>query len=163
MTAEKYFRHKQVLYTTLMNVKGINQSIESKKKVFFIHQKLINLHKSSFHDKYTMGFGVFFLFLIGAALGAIIRKGGLGLPVVLAILIFLSYHYISLFGKNAAEDSSISPFAGSWISVVIIGFFALYLTKQASVDRGIANFDRIQLPLLKLINKIKENKYFKKL
>ena len=109
-----------------------------------------------------MGFGVFFLFLIGAALGAIIRKGGLGLPVVLAILIFLSYHYISLFGKNAAEDSSISPFVGSWISVVIIGVFALYLTKQASVDRGIANFDRIQLPLLKLINRIKENKYFKK-
>ena len=162
LTAEKYFRHKQVLYTTFMNIKGINQSIESKKKVFFIHQKLINLHKSSFHDKYTMGFGVFFLFLIGAALGAIIRKGGLGLPVVLAILIFLSYHYISLFGKNAAEDSSISPFAGSWISVVIIGVFALYLTKQASVDRGIANFDRIQLPLLKLINRIKENKYFKK-
>ena len=162
MTAEKYFRHKQVLYTTLMNVKRINLSIESKKKVFFIQQKLINLHKSSFHDKYTMGFGVFFLFLIGAALGAIIRKGGLGLPVVLAILIFLSYHYIGLFGKNAAEDSSISPFAGSWISVVIIGVFALYLTKQASVDRGIANFDRIQLPLLKLINRIKENKYFKK-
>ena len=162
MTAEKYFRHKQVLYTTSMNIKGIIQSIISKKKVFFIQQKLINLHKSSYHDKYTMGFSVFFLFLIGAALGAIIRKGGLGLPAVLAILIFLSYHYISLFGKNAAEDSSISPFVGSWISIVIIGFFALYITKQASIDRGVTNFDRIYVPLIKFIEKIKEYKYFKK-
>ena len=109
-----------------------------------------------------MGFSVFFLFLIGAALGAIIRKGGLGLPAVLAILIFLSYHYISLFGKNAAEDSSISPFVGSWISIVIIGFFALYITKQASIDRGVTNFDRIYVPLIKFIEKIKEYKYFKK-
>ena len=146
-----------------MSIKGVLQSIAGKKKNFFIQQKLINLHKSSFHDKYTMGFGVFFLFLIGAALGAIIRKGGLGLPVVLAILIFLSYHYIGLFGKNAAEDSSISPFVGSWISVLIIGMFALYLTKQASSDRGLANLDRIQVPLIRFVEKIKRIKSFKEL
>ena len=110
-----------------------------------------------------MGFGVFFLFLIGAALGAIIRKGGLGLPVVLAILIFLSYHYIGLFGKNAAEDGSISPFVGSWVSVLIIGMFALYLTKQASSDRGLANLDRIQVPLIQFVEKIKKIKSFKEL
>jgi lipopolysaccharide export system permease protein len=101
-----------------------------------------------------MGFGVFFLFLIGAALGAIIRKGGLGLPVVIAILIFLSYHYIGLFGKNAAEDSSVSPFMGSWFSVMVVGVFSFYLTKQASSDRGLANLDRIQVPLIKLKEKI---------
>ena len=101
---------------------------------------------------------MFFLFLVGAALGAIIRKGGLGLPVVLAILIFLSYHYIGLFGKNAAEDSSISPFIGSWVSVLIIGLFALYLTKQASRDRGIANLDRIIIPLQKVIEQFKNFK-----
>ena len=97
----------------------------------------------------------FFLFLVGAALGAIIRKGGLGLPVVLAILIFLSYHYIGLFGKNAAEDSSISPFIGSWTSVLIIGLFALYLTKRASRDRGIVDLDRIIIPLKKINEQLK--------
>ena len=49
-------------------------------------------------------------FLIGASLGAIIKKGGFGLPMVLSVLIFLSYHYIGIFGKNAAEDNSITPF-----------------------------------------------------
>ena len=160
---DKFFKHKQAVYSTSISIKGVLQSIAGKKKNFFIQQKLINLHKSSFHDKYTMGFGVFFLFLIGAALGAIIRKGGLGLPVVLAILIFLSYHYIGLFGKNAAEDSSISPFVGSWVSVLIIGVFALYLTKQASSDRGLANLDRIQVPLIRFVEKIKTIKSFKEL
>ncbi|MBA22948.1 MAG: permease [Flavobacteriales bacterium] len=158
ITHERHYRHKQVIHTALMNTRGILRNIVGKKKNFFIQQKLINLHKSSFHDKFTLGFGVFFLFLVGAALGAIIRKGGLGLPVVLAILIFLSYHYIGLFGKNAAEDSSISPFIGSWVSVLIIGLFALYLTKQASRDRGIANLDRIIIPLQKVIEKFKNFK-----
>tara|TARA_B100000768_G_scaffold87876_1_gene82528 strand:- start:279 stop:953 length:675 start_codon:yes stop_codon:yes gene_type:complete len=160
MSEKSNSRKRQILFSSSMNVKGIIQNINSKKKNFFIQQKLINLHKSSFYDKYTIGFGVFFLFLIGAALGAIIRKGGLGLPVVLSILIFLSYHYIGLFGKNAAEDSSISPFVGSWISILIVGIFALYLSKQASSDRGITDFDRIQEPLMKLIDEIKK-KYFK--
>ena len=141
-----------------MNARGILRNVEGKKKNFFIKQKLINLHKSSFHDKYTLGFGVFFLFLVGAALGAIIRKGGLGLPVVLAILIFLSYHYIGLFGKNAAEESSISPFIGSWTSVLIIGIFALYLTKRASRDKGIVDFDRIIIPLKKINKELKNLK-----
>lgn len=158
MTSEKYFRHKQALYSMSMNVKGVIQSIASKKKVFFLKQKLINLHKSSFHDKYTMGFGVFFLFLIGASLGAIIRKGGLGLPVVLAIIIFLSYHYVGVFGKNAAEDSSISPIVGNWISVLIIGSLAIYLTKQASSDRGISNLDKVTVPISKFISTMKKIK-----
>ena len=156
ITNERHYRHKQVIHTALMNARGILRNIEGKKKNFFIQQKLINLHKSSFHDKFTLGFGVFFLFLVGAALGAIIRKGGLGLPVVLAILIFLSYHYIGLFGKNAAEDSSISPFIGSWTSVLIIGLFALYLTKRASRDRGIVDLDRIIYSFEKNKRAIKE-------
>ena len=68
-----------------------------------------------------------------------------------------------LFGKNAAEDSSISPFVGSWVSVLIIGVFALYLTKQASSDRGLANLDRIQVPLIRFVEKIKKIKSFKEL
>jgi lipopolysaccharide export system permease protein len=163
ISTDQFFKHKQAIYSTSISIKGVLQSIAGKKKSFFIQQKLINLHKSSFHDKYTMGFGVFFLFLIGAALGAIIRKGGLGLPVVIAILIFLSYHYIGLFGKNAAEDGSISPFVGSWVSVLIVGMFALYLTKQASSDRGLANLDRIQVPLIQFVEKIKKIKSFKEL
>ena len=78
-------------------------------------------------------------------MGAIIRKGGIGLPLVLSICIFLTYHYIGVFGKNAAEDSTINPYLGSWMSTIVIAPFAIYLTRIVSQD-GRFNFiyiDRI--------------------
>lgn len=111
------------------------RQLDNKKKTYFLQQKLINLHKLTINERYSLVFACIFLFLIGASLGAIIRKGGLGLPLVLSIIIFLTYHYIGVFGKNAAEDSSLSPFIGSWISTFIIAPFAIYLTRIVSLDR----------------------------
>ena len=113
------------------------RQLSNKKKTFFLQQKLINLHKLTINERYSLIFACIFLFLIGASLGAIIRKGGLGLPLVLSIIIFLTYHYIGVFGKNAAEDNSISPFVGSWISTLVIAPFAVYLTMLVSTDRVI--------------------------
>tara|TARA_Y200000002_G_scaffold119617_1_gene98015 strand:- start:655 stop:2034 length:1380 start_codon:yes stop_codon:yes gene_type:complete len=129
------------------------RQLDNKKKTFFLQQKLINLHKLSINERYSLVFACIFLFLIGASLGSIIRKGGLGLPLVLSIVIFLTYHYIGVFGKNAAEDNSISPFIGSWISTFIIAPFAIYLTMLVSTDRLIrfSLFDKA----IELFNKIK--------
>ena len=69
------------------------RQLSNKKKTFFLQQKLINLHKLTINERYSLIFACIFLFLIGASLGAIIRKGGLGLPLVLSIVIFLSYHF----------------------------------------------------------------------
>ncbi len=113
------------------------RQLSNKKKTFFLQQKLINLHKLTINERYSLIFACIFLFLIGASLGAIIRKGGLGLPLVLSIIIFLTYHYIGVFGKNAAEDNTISPFIGSWISTFVIAPLAVYLTMLVSTDRVI--------------------------
>jgi lipopolysaccharide export system permease protein len=132
------------------------RQLNNKKKLFFLQQKLINLHQLTVNERYSLVFACIFLFLIGASLGAIIRKGGLGLPLVLSIVIFLTYHYIGVFGKNAAEDSSISPFLGSWISTFVIAPFAIYLTKIVSADRGFSFtlYDKT----IQLINKLKLKK-----
>ena len=129
------------------------RQLSNKKKTFFLQQKLINLHKLTISERYSLIFACIFLFLIGASLGAIIRKGGLGLPLVLSIVIFLTYHYIGVFGKNAAEDNSISPFIGSWISTFTIAPFAIYLTMLVSTDRVIrfSLFDKA----IEFFNKIK--------
>ena len=119
----------------------------SKRGSFFAYQKLINLHKITLHEKYTLLFVSLLLFLIGAALGAIIRKGGLGLPLVLAVLIFLTYHYIGLFSKNAAEDNSISPFLASWLSTIILVPFAIILTRGASTDKGFVSLSNLYYPI----------------
>ena len=98
------------------------------------------------------------LFLVGASLGAIIRKGGLGLPLVLSIVIFLTYHYIGVFGRNAAEDNSISPFIGSWLSSIILFPFAFYLTKIVSMDKTLSfNIPNSFMTLFKLKNNDDKN------
>ena len=132
------------------------RQLSNKKKTFFLQQKLINLHKLTINERYSLVFACIFLFLIGSSLGAIIRKGGLGFPLVLSIIIFLTYHYIGVFGKNAAEDNSISPLIGSWISTFIIAPFAIYLTMLVSTDRVI-RFSLVD-KLIEVFNKIKIKK-----
>ena len=147
------WRVSQIVERSLGDVRGILRSLENKKRTFFYFQKLINLHKMIMLDKFTLIFSCIFLFLIGASLGAIIKKGGLGLPLVLSVLIFLSYHYIGIFAKNAAEDNSINPILASWISTMILAPFAFYLTKRASSDEGFVNLDFITVPIQKIYSK----------
>ena len=144
---------RQTIQKSISTTKGIITSLENKKRNYFIYQKVINLHKIAFYDRFTLVFACIFLFLIGASIGAIIRKGGLGLPLVIAVIIFLSYHYIGIFGKNAAEDNSISPEFASWISTLIIAPFGYYLTKRANSDKPFINFDFITVPIYNLFKK----------
>ncbi len=92
--------------------------------------------------------------MMGASLGAIIRKGGLGLPLVLAVLIFLTYHYIGLFAKNAAEDNSIPTTLASWTATLILTPLAFYLTRRASADKGFVNIDIVWVPVVNFLKKI---------
>ena len=69
------WRRRQSVNNAITDVKSILRSLENKKRTFFIYQKLINLHKITLFDRYTIIFACIFLFLIGASLGAIIKKG----------------------------------------------------------------------------------------
>ena len=94
-------------------------------------------------DRYAIPISTLILFILGAPLGAIVRKGGFGFPVVIALILFLFYHFLGTFAKNAAEDSSISTFIGSWISNFIMLPIGIYLLKRASSDKSILNIDNI--------------------
>ncbi len=139
MESKEKYNIINVLQNSESEVDILLRQINNKKKNYFLQQKLFNLHTLTINEKYTLVFACIFLFLIGASIGAIIRKGGIGLPLVLSICIFLTYHYIGVFGKNAAEDSTIDPYVGSWISTVVIAPFAIYLTRIVSQD-GRLNF-----------------------
>ena len=147
------WKMNQIIERSSTDVRGILWSMENKKGTYFVFQKNINLHIMVMMDKFTLILACIFLFLIGASIGAIIKKGGLGLPLVLSVLIFLSYHYIGIFSKNAAEDNSINPIVASWISTLVLAPFAFYLTKRASSDQGFINLEFILLPLQKLFSK----------
>ncbi len=87
------------------------------------------------------------MFFIGAPLGAIIRKGGLGLPMVFAVLIFISYHFINTFGKKLAQENGITPFFGAWLSTLILLPMAITFTYKATKDRGINSIDNLLYPI----------------
>ena len=148
----------EIFNASIEEIKAQKRTLNNKKLLYFFTQKRINLHIIELNNKYSLIFSSLFLFLIGASLGAIIRKGGVGFPLVLSVIIFLTFHYIGLFAKNAAEDSSIDPFIGSWISTFIIAPVAIILTRRASSDKGFINFDFALLILTKFINPFKKFK-----
>ena len=93
------------------------------------------------------------LFFVGAPLGALIRKGGIGLPMVIAILIFLTYHFISIFAKNSSEDNSLDPVFATWLGGLIMLPFSVYLTSRATKDRALIDLDAILIPMKKKLVK----------
>lgn len=151
-------RQRSQLFNVATNsVNSITPQISSKKNQFKQKQILLNKIEMSMHSKYALPFACVILFFVGAPLGAIIRKGGLGLPMVVAITIFLTYHFIGLFASNSAEGGSLPPFLGSWLSTIILFPLSIYLTYRATTDQGFVNLDFIAVPIDKLVKKIKAN------
>ncbi len=132
---------RNIISSALNNVKGTIQSINAKKGEFQIKTKRLNKHEIALHEKYVLAFACIILFFVGAPLGAIIRKGGMGLPMVVAILLFLTYHFIGIFAKNSAEDGTMYPFIASWLSTAIMLPLSIWLTYRATTDQGIFDID----------------------
>ena len=130
-----------ILNMALNNVRGTIQSINSKKIEFQIKTKQLNKHEIALHEKYVLAIACIILFFVGAPLGAIIRKGGMGLPMVVAVLLFLTYHFIGIFAKNSAEDGTMHPFIASWISTAIMLPLGVWLTYRATTDQGIFDIE----------------------
>jgi lipopolysaccharide export system permease protein len=124
-----------------------SQSIEIFNTDFAQKKKDINNYWLAFFDKFVIAFACIFMFFIGAPLGSIIRKGGLGLPIVFAMVIFITYHFTNTFGRKLAQQSGIPVFLGSWMSTIILLPLAIYLTRLAINDSGSINFDVITEPI----------------
>jgi lipopolysaccharide export system permease protein len=132
----------QTLRVANSNIDAANFSLESSRFELEDKQKNISQHWIALYDKFVIAFSCLLMFFIGAPLGAIIRKGGLGLPIVFAILIFIVFHFINTFGKKVAQQDEITPLLGSWMSSIVLAPLAIILTKKATDDKGFAiNFD----------------------
>ncbi len=94
-----------------------------------------------YQKKFTLGAACIVLFLIGAPLGAIIRKGGLGLPVVVSVIFFLIYYIIGTIGEKSAKEGDLSPLVGAWISIVILFPIGLFLSYKAATDSALFDMD----------------------
>lgn len=117
-------------------------------------RKVLNFYDTEYYNRMAFSLSCIILFFIGAPLGSIIRKGGFGLPMILAIAVYVIYFFANTFGKNLAEESSISSFLGSWISAIIMVPVAILLTRRATKDKGIFNIDSFLQPITKFFKKI---------
>lgn len=128
----------------LKNAQSIARSIKSANMDAMNSQeiKLQTRHYMiEWHRKYTFPFGCIVLFFIGAPFGAIIRKGGLGLPMIFSVVFFMIYHVLNTIGQKLATDESLSPMVGMWIASFILLPIGIYFTVQAINDSQIFNAD----------------------
>lgn len=147
----------KILNIASSNMKSMGYSIESSKMEMDSKQKNINNHWLALFDKFVIAYACILMFFIGAPLGAIIRKGGIGLPIVFAVLIFITFHILNTFGKKIAQENQITPFLGSWISSIVLTPLALVLTYRATNDIGIINMDVLLKPFQKIVQKLFSN------
>lgn len=93
------------------------------------------------HRKYTLSIACFILFLIGAPLGAIIRKGGIGMPVVVSVMFFLVFHVMSIMGEKFAREGVIEPRVGMWIAPAVLLPVGLFLLYKATRDSALFDIE----------------------
>jgi lipopolysaccharide export system permease protein len=143
-----------VLDQAITNSKNALATVKSKEPDFFRQDKLINMHILEIHNKFALAVSCIILFFVGAPLGAIIRKGGMGLPMVVAIAVFLIYHFIGVFGNKSAEDGTIMPLIGAWLSTIVMLPLSIILTRKATADQGLFNPDSIVMPVKEFFEKL---------
>lgn len=162
----------QIVNLAINSANSTLQIIESNDRNLRTSSTWLNKHIIALHDKFVLAFACVILFFVGAPLGALIRKGGLGLPMVIAIVLFLTYHFFGIFAKNSAEKGTFSPIIGSWLSTAVMFPLSIYLTNRATNDKGVFQMDVIIVPFKRLFSsksklnlsesETKEYNYYKK-
>ena len=118
----------------------------------------IRFHKIEWHRKFSLSMACFVLFFIGAPLGSIIRKGGMGMPLVVAIIFFLLFHLLIMFGEKFVKESIMSPFFGMWLAVLVLIPVGIFLTYKAMHDSQLFNkefYNRTYNRVKRFFNKTK--------
>ncbi len=115
-------------FKALMDISALNKKLDAENYVKYAIE---------WHRKFTLSFACILLFLIGAPLGAIIRKGGLGMPLVIAVVFFMTFHILNITGEKLAKAGSSEPWLGMWMSSLILLPLAFWLVKAARNDSQI--------------------------
>ena len=163
----KFNKASELVVDSVRNV--INSTLVSKTSTFksqvdFLaydyteQRKQMRLHDLERHRKFSLSFACVVLFLIGAPLGSIIRKGGIGLPLVISVLFFIIFHITNSTGEKMVKEGVVSPFTGMWLSTMILVPIGVFLTYKAMKDSQLFNaeFYYRMLRKLKLSKLLKE-------
>ena len=133
-------RHKW-LKSEESRINNLKNETALKSKTVHNADKNIRRHQIEWLNKITMSLACLVFFLIGAPLGAIIRKGGLGMPIVVSVFTFIVYYIIDSSGDKLAKEGAVPVWWGRWVSTFVLGPLGVFLTYQANRDSGVFNAD----------------------
>lgn len=136
--------------SALGNTRSNMQNINLFQDQLYNRKKTINKYQMERHRKFTLSIAVIIFFFIGAPLGAIIRKGGLGMPVVVSIALFIAYYIVSMTGEKSAREDVWSMFNGMWFSSFIFLPVGIWLSYKAATDSAIMSSETY----MKFFNKL---------
>ncbi len=145
----------QALQIAIDQVGSLKETIRGQMPDYEFRSKEVLRAQIEYQRKYTLAVSCLLLFFIGAPLGAIIRKGGLGLPVVVAVIFFLIYHIISTVAEKSAKEGSLDAIAGMWMAVIILTPLGAFLTYKATVDSALFDLDYYKQLIVGLFKKKK--------
>jgi lipopolysaccharide export system permease protein len=119
------------------------------------------LSLNEWHRKLTLPVSILIFFMIGAPLGAIIRKGGLGLPAVISVIFFVIFYVISIWGEKMAKEGTWDALYGMWLPIPIFMLVAIYLTVKAKNDSSLLDTDWYDVRMRRMAKRV--GKFFKRL
>jgi lipopolysaccharide export system permease protein len=152
-----------ILSTAQRNAQTNQRNVLQYEADLYNRLKWVNRHIIELHRKYTLSLACIIFFFIGAPLGAIIRKGGFGLPIVVSILLFISYYLVSMIGENMAREGVWSVGVSMWYSTFLYLVIGIFITHQAITDSLLLSkemYGKIiyKLNFLKFLKKVKSEK-----
>ncbi len=153
----------EITQSALADARNNVQTLNMYDDELYNRKKNLNKYTMERHRKYTLSLAVLIFFFIGAPLGAIIRKGGLGMPVVVSILLFIAYYIVSMTGEKSAREDIWDMFAGMWFSSFIFLPVGIWLSYKAATDAALMSAETYsklfaKLGLERLSNKFKKQK-----
>ena len=134
-------QQKQIIAKALVTAREAKIDILDSRDRMQDRRKIIHRHEIEWHKKFTMSIACLLFFFIGAPLGAIIRKGGMGMPVVVSVFFFLIYYILSITGEKYARVGALPATSGMWLSTILIVIIGFLLTYKATRDSGMMNID----------------------
>lgn len=146
---------EKITAQALAKARRFKQDYEFKSYTMEDDRKSIRRHAIEMHKKFTLSFACIIFFFIGAPLGAIIRKGGIGMPLVISVILFIIYYIIDNTGYKMAREGRIEVFEGMWLSSSILLPLGVFLTYKAVHDSSVFNFDAYKAFFAKLTGRRK--------
>lgn len=128
-----------IMDRALSQINTVNSIAQLQAADYKERNKSLRKHWVEWHRKFTLSVACIVLFMIGAPLGSIIRKGGLGTPLIFAIVFFVVFHLLNTFGEKFAKEGVTSSFAGMWLSTMVLIPIGIFLTSKAMKDSQLFN------------------------